>query len=81
MTANSPKLKRSMKTALNLAIAAVEGRPSPLDDADLAEVNPDRTSLDLPEEEHLALCSRCGRPAVDRCPECGSPVCNECGLT
>jgi hypothetical protein len=67
-----------MRTAVKLAIAAVEGRPSPLDDADLTTVNPDRTSLDLPEEEHQEACSRCGRPAVDTCPECGSPLCEDC---
>ena len=67
-----------MKTAVNLAIAAVEGRPNPLDDADLTKVNPDRTSLDLPEEEHQQTCSRCGRPAVGRCPHCGSPLCGDC---
>jgi hypothetical protein len=68
----------SMKTAVNLAIAAVEGRPRPLDDADLNKVNPDRTSLDLPEEEHQETCSRCDRPAAERCPECGSPLCEGC---
>jgi hypothetical protein len=78
MTANSPKPKRSMRTAVNLAIAAVEGRPSPLDDADLAKVNPNRTSLDLPDEGHRETCSRCGRPAVDRCPQCGCPLCEDC---
>lgn len=67
-----------MKTAVKLAIAAVEGRPNPLDDADLTKVNPDRTSLDLLEEEHHGACSRWGRPAVDRCPECGSPLCDDC---
>jgi rubrerythrin len=78
MTAHSPKPKRSMRAAVRLAIAAVEGRPSPLDDAELTEVNPDRTSLDLPEEEHRETCSRCGRPAVDKCSECGCPLCGDC---
>jgi hypothetical protein len=78
MTANSPKLKRSMRTDVNLAIAAVEGRPNPLDDADLTKVNPDRTSLDLPDEGHQETCSRCGRPAVGRCTNCGSPLCGDC---
>jgi len=67
-----------MRTAVKLAIAAVEGRPNPLDDADLTKVNPDPTSLDLPEEQCRTMCSRCGRPAVERCPECGSPLCDEC---
>ena len=34
---------------MSLAIAAVEGRPNPLDDPALAPVDPAPTSLDLPD--------------------------------
>lgn len=63
---------------MELAVAAVvDGNLNPLD-VDMSGVSPDRTSLDLPEEEHQERCSRCGRPAVERCLECGSTLCGEC---
>jgi len=78
MAVTSPKRKRSKACPVELAVAAVvDGNLNPLDQ-DMSEVSLDRTSLDLPEEEHLGLCSRCDRPTVDRCPECGSPLCGDC---
>jgi len=78
MAVTSPKRKRTKACPVELAVAAVvDGNLNPLD-VDMSEVSLDRTSLDLPEEEHREMCSRCGRPAVDRCPECGSPLCGDC---
>ena len=69
--------RKPNKSAVEMAVAAVEGNANPLDE-DMSDVNPDRTSLDLPVEEHRESCSRCGRPTVQRCPACGSPVCGDC---
>jgi len=78
MAVISPKRKRSKACPVELAVAAVvEGNPNPLDE-DMSAVSPERTSLDLPEEGHQEACSRCGRPAVERCPECGSLLCGDC---
>jgi hypothetical protein len=72
---------RNLKTPaisdVDLAIAALDGNPNPLD-VDMSAVDPDPTSLDLPYEEHGETCSLCSRPAVDQCPECGSPLCGNC---
>jgi hypothetical protein len=59
-----------------LAIAAIEGRPNPLDDAEMAKVNPDRISLDLPERDgRLAGGARSGTGrsgnGVEACIVCG----------
>jgi len=63
---------------VELAVAAVvEGNQNPLDQ-DMSAVSLERTSLDLPEIEHQEPCSRCGRPAMHRCIECGSPLCGDC---
>jgi len=65
MVVRKSQRKRLKACPVELAVAAVvDGNQNPLDDADLAKVNPDRTSLDLPDEEHREMCSRCGRPAV-----------------
>jgi hypothetical protein len=69
--------KEPKESAVDLAVAAVEGNANPLDE-DMSAVSPDRTSLDLPDEGHQETCSRCARPAMDRCPECGSPLCENC---
>jgi hypothetical protein len=79
MAANNKQLRKPEQSAVDLAVAAVaEGNVNPLDDEGMSAVNPDRTSLDLPEEEHQETCSRCSRPAVDVCSKCGSPLCEEC---
>jgi hypothetical protein len=77
MSIGKPQRKKPKESAVDLAIAALDGNPNPLD-MDMSEVDPDPTSLDLPYEEHGETCSLCSRPAVDRCPECGSPLCEEC---
>ena len=69
--------KEPKESALVLAIAAVEGQPNAMD-MDMAGIDPSPGALDLPEQEQLGVCSRCGRRAVGRCPECGSPVCCRC---
>ena len=78
MAVTSPKRKRSKACPVELAVAAVvDGNPNPLDE-DMSGIDPDRTSLDLPDGGHQETCSRCSRPAVENCPACGSPVCGDC---
>jgi hypothetical protein len=50
MTASSPRPKKSMRTALEMAVAALDSHPSPspLDDPDMLNVDPSPGSLDLP---------------------------------
>ena len=69
--------KRQHKAAVELAVAFFDGTRNPLDE-NMSGIDPDRTSLDLPDERHQEACSSCGRPAVNRCPECGSPLCERC---
>ena len=75
MTLRNPQRKKRTACPVKLAVAAVvEGSRNPLDE-DMSAVSLDRTSLDLPEQEDQATCCRCAQPAVERCPECGSPLC------
>ena len=60
MTTSSPRAKKSMRTVVEMAIAAVENSPlpSPLDQ-DMSAVDPDPTCLDLtlpgkPDKRHAA---------------------------
>jgi len=66
-----------MRTAVDLAVAAVQGSPSVMD-LPMADFDPSPGALDLAENEVRERCSRCGRPAEGTCPECGSPVCVRC---
>jgi hypothetical protein len=63
------------KTAVEMAIAAVEGNPNPLD-MDLESTDPAPTSLDLPEKEYQQVSTiPRGRPsALGRCRACGAPL-------
>ena len=77
MAVRKPQPRKPEKSAVDLAIGAIlDGNPNPLDE-DMSAVNPDRTSLDLPGEEHEEMCSRCARPAVNRCPECRCVLCED----
>jgi hypothetical protein len=69
--------KTPEKSAVELAIAALDGNANPLD-MDFSGVDLDRTSLDLPEAEHQEMCSLCGGLALHRCTQCGSPLCDDC---
>ena len=40
--------KKTMRTAVDLAVAALDGNPNPLD-MDMNGIDPEPTSLDLPE--------------------------------
>jgi hypothetical protein len=71
---HSRKLKKS---GVALAIAALDGNPNPLD-MDMSSVDTHPTGLDLPEEPYHEMCSRCSRPAVGACMECGSRLCEDC---
>ena len=72
MVTRGPQPRKPEQSAVDLAVAAVvEGNLNPLDDEGMSAVNPDRTSLDLPEEQHQQMRSRCSRPTVERCPEVG----------
>jgi hypothetical protein len=77
MAYRKPRPRGPRQSAVDLAIAAVEGQPNAMD-MPMAGFDPSPASLDLPEKEHREMCSRCGRPAVERCPECGSMLCGEC---
>ena len=67
--------KNQVKSAVRMAVRAVEDDPRPLD-MPVDGVDPSPGALDLPEMEQR--CSRCGGPSVDTCPECGSPLCEDC---
>ena len=78
MGTKSLRPKKPMRTAVDLAVAAVEDSGHPLD-LDVGDLDTSPTVLDLPQKERRESCSRCGRPAMDRCPECGQPHCEDCG--
>jgi hypothetical protein len=77
MVTRNLQRKKSRMADVDLAIAAVEGQPNAMD-MPMAGFDPSPGALDLPDKEHRQVCSRCGRPAVDRCPECGCPLCEDC---
>jgi hypothetical protein len=64
-------------TAVEAAIAAVTGGSDMLE-LPISEFDPAPTSLDLPQPKQRQKCSRCGRRAVDTCPTCNSPLCEDC---
>ena len=83
MAVRKPQPEGLKEPDVDLAIAAIEGRPNPLDDPEMAKVHPDRTSLDLPPgtasvREEVCSNPRCPRPASGLCPTCGSPLCPDC---
>jgi hypothetical protein len=47
MAFRKPDRKRPSQSAVSLAIAVVEGRPKPLDDSELAAVDPAPINLNL----------------------------------
>ena len=67
--------KHPVESAVRMAIRAVEENRRSMD-LPVTGVDPAPGALDLPEMEQP--CSRCGRPAVHRCIECGSPLCGDC---
>lgn len=69
--------KSAEECVVELAILAVTGN-SDVMDMPTSGFDPSPTALDLPKKEGGQTCSRCSRPAVKRCPECGSPLCEEC---
>jgi hypothetical protein len=73
---NNPKRQHKV-ASVEMAVAAVTG-DSNVRDMPTAGFDPLPTALDLPHKEHRKMCSRCARPAVDRCPECGCPLCDDC---
>jgi len=75
MSTRQAQRKIPITSTVKMAIAAVEGNRSPVD-IPVAGVDPSPGALDLPDMEQP--CSRRRRPAVDRCPECGSPLCGDC---
>jgi hypothetical protein len=74
----NPRPRKPEQSAVEMALAAIEGRPSPLDDADMETVNPDPSSLDLPEEYEEMCSPRRTHPAADACIICGQPLCDDC---
>ena len=80
MIARKAQRKIPITSAVKMAIAAVEDDPNPLD-MDLRGLDPAPTSLDLPEQKaYGGACpnSRCARPPVEACAECGQPLCKDC---
>jgi hypothetical protein len=58
MMARNPQPKKPEESAVELAVAALDGNPSPLD-MDMRAIDPDPTSLDLalpgkPDDRHAA---------------------------
>jgi len=69
--------KNPAKSAVRMAVRAVEDSRRSIG-LPVAGVDPSPGALDLPVEHTAVRCSRCRRPAVERCPECGSPLCEGC---
>jgi hypothetical protein len=67
--------KKPKPCPVGLAVAAVEHDGSVMD-LPIEGFDPSPTALDLDEMEQP--CSRCGRPAEDMCPACGSWACEDC---
>lgn len=80
MVAKNQRCKKAEQSAIEMALAAIEGRPNPLDDPELRKVSPDPTSLDMPEEEYREVHStlRHSHSHVDACAVCGSPLWDDC---
>lgn len=77
MAVRKPQPKNPKESAIRMAVLAVQGNPSVMD-TPMGGIDPSPGALDLPDKVHRPVCSRCGRPAVDRCPECGCPLCDDC---
>lgn len=79
MVANNQQRQKLKVSAVDLAIAALEGNPSPLD-MNLEIVNSAPTSLDLPGGQFQTMCCnpRCSSPAMDACAWWCSPTCGDC---
>ncbi len=75
MMGKNRKSKNQVDSAVRMAIAAVENERRPVD-IPVADVDPSPGALDLPEMEQM-YSHRRRRSAVDRCPECGSPLCED----
>jgi hypothetical protein len=56
----------SIRTAVDLAVAALDGNPNPLD-MDLRDFDPAPTSLDLDGSQQTETCPRPRRRAPGRC--------------
>jgi hypothetical protein len=81
MAFTKPQPRKPKESVVDLAIAAIEGNPNPLD-MDLTGIDPAPTSLDLPEQKPYGRDEqrnpRCASPAVDACAWCGQPICEDC---
>jgi len=77
MAVRKPQPRNPNESAVRMAVLAVQGSPGVMD-MPMTGFDPSPGALDLPDKEHRQVCSRCGRPAVGRCPECGSPLCDDC---
>ena len=73
--ATNPQSTTPEQSVIQMALMALEGHPSPIDDAELSKVSPGPVSLDLPEEEYeeLFFTHCCTSPAMDSCIICGQP--------
>ena len=57
MGIKSPRSKKPITTAVDLAVAALDGNPNPLD-MDTRDIDPDPTSLDLVGSQQTETCPR-----------------------
>jgi hypothetical protein len=69
MATRSPRPNKPKRSAVDLAIAALDGNPNPMD-MDLTGIDPDPTSLDLDGDLRTDACPKPRRRAPGRCA-CG----------
>ena len=79
MMGETHNCKKAKPTAVDLAVAALDGNPNPLD-MDMNGIDPDPTSLDLDDADENGICSEPRRscPMVDACIICGQRQCDDC---
>lgn len=61
MAVKNPRPEKPAESITQMTLAAIDGSPSPLDDAEMAKLNSDRISLDLPDRDgHFTgeICSK-----------------------
>jgi hypothetical protein len=74
MMTRSPRPKKTLRTAVDPAVLAVQCSPSAVD-MPMAGIDPAPGALDLPEMEQMQTRRL---PATDHCPTCGSLLCADC---
>jgi len=83
MTTRKHHPKTLIESDVALVLEAIEGRPNPLDDPEMAAVSPDRTSLDLWDGDGRPLGegqlgAHRSRHSFHACIICGQSPCEHC---